>query len=250
MAIDIYNGNNLDILNKLPDRHFQLCYIDPPFNTRRRQSRDKIAYQDTFNDYKSFLMNRIDLIYKKLTDNGSFFLHLDWHEVHYAKCWCDEIFGRDNMINHIIWNYDYGARSKKKWPTKHDDILWYAKDINNYIFNYDQIDTIPYMAPKRVSLEKALKGKTLTDCWFNTIVHTMGKEKTGYPTQKPLTILERIVKVHSNTGDNLLDCFAGSGSFGYAAVQLDRNCVLIDSNLQAIDIMKKRFEKFSNVQFK
>ena len=146
-------------------------------------------------------------------------------------------------MNEIIWAYDYGGRSKKKWSAKHDTIFWYAVDPKNYTYNYDQIDRIPYLAPGLVGKEKAAKGKTPTTVWFNTIVHTNGKEKTGYPTQKPLSILNRIVRVHSNIGDNLLDFFAGSGSFGEAAFINNRNCTLVDSNPIAIDIMFNRFAR-------
>ena len=176
-----------------------------------------------------------------LKENGSFFLHLDYREIHYAKVMCDEIFGRQSFINEIIWAYDYGARSKTKWSTKHDNILWYAINPNNFTFRYDDIDRIPYMAPELVSPEKVKRGKTPTDCWWNTIVSPNGKEKTGYPTQKPLAILNRIIKVHSNPGETVLDYFAGSGTTGIAAINNGRNAILIDKNPEAIKIMKKRF---------
>ena len=155
---------------------------------------------------------------------------------------CDEIFGRDSFINEIIWSYDYGARSKSKWSTKHDNILWYAKDPDNFTFRYDDIDRIPYMAPGLVGPEKANKGKTPTDSWWQTIVSPNGKEKTGYPTQKPLVILNRIIKVHSNPEDLVLDYFAGSGTTGMAALNLGRNAILIDSSRESIEVMKKRFD--------
>jgi site-specific DNA-methyltransferase (adenine-specific) len=152
----------------------------------------------------------------------------------------DLIFTRESFMNEIIWAYDYGARQKTKWPTKHDNILWYAKDPKNYTFNYDAIDRIPYMSPGLVGPEKAALGKTLTDCWWSTIVHTNGKEKTGYPTQKPIAIINRIVKVHSNPGDLCMDFFAGSGTLGDSCINLGRNCILIDNNLDAIKIMEQR----------
>ena len=180
-----------------------------------------------------------------LAANGSLFFHLDYREIHYCKILLDEIFGRESFINEIIWAYDYGARSKKKWSPKHDNILWYAKDPDNYTFNYEQMDRIPYMAPRLVGEEKANRGKTPTDVWWHTIVSPNGKEKTGYATQKPLGILSRIVNIHSRPGDKLCDFFAGSGSFGEAAYKLNRDCILIDKNPQAMAIMKKRFASFS-----
>ena len=144
-------------------------------------------------------------------------------------------------MNELIWSYDFGGRGKNKWPCKHDTIYWYAKDPQNYTFNYDDIDRIPYMAPDLVTKEKAARGKTPTDVWWNTIVPTNGKEKTGYPTQKPLAILERIVKVHSNRGDWVFDFFAGSGTTGEAAIKHGRKALLCDKNPEAIRVMEQRF---------
>jgi len=244
----IFLADNLEILPRIPPESIDLIYIDPPFNTGHKQQRtiqDKkkrtLSYPDSFPDYKSFLLPRFKEAYRILKPTGSFFLHSDYREVHYCKVWLDKIFGRASFMNEIIWAYDYGARSKKKWPTKHDTILWYAKDPKNYTFNFDEMDRIPYMAPNLVGPEKAKRGKTPTDVWWHTIVPTNSKEKTGYPTQKPLGILTRIVKVHSNPGNVLLDFFAGSGTFGVAAA--GRKCILIENNPEAVKIIKKRLKK-------
>lgn len=257
----ILYGDNLSILKTLPSESFNLIYIDPPFNTKVKQTRtispdskfsdnviiDGASYNDSFDDFKSFIYPRLEEAYRLLTTAGSLFVHLDYREVHYVKIYLDEIFGRDSFINEIIWSYDYGGRTKKKWPPKHDNILFFAKDPKNYTYNYYQVDTIPYLAPGRVSKEKQDKGKPLTDVWWNSIVHTNSKtEKTGYPTQKPIKIIERIVKVHSNPNDNLLDFFAGSGTFGEAALLHGRNVTLIDENTQAIEVINKRLAKFSD----
>lgn len=269
--LSIYFGDNLDILQTFPGGEIDLIYIDPPFNTgkvqRRRQIRTVLAsdgdrigfgdkryktinigsttYRDSFEDFLGFLEPRLQEAKRILAANGSLFFHLDYREIHYCKILLDEIFGRESFINEIIWAYDYGARSKKKWSPKHDNILWYAKDPDNYTFNYEQMDRIPYMAPRLVGEEKANRGKTPTDVWWHTIVSPNGKEKTGYATQKPLGILSRIVNIHSRPGDKLCDFFAGSGSFGEAAYKLNRDCILIDKNPQAMAIMKKRFASFS-----
>ena len=202
------------------------------------------SYSDTFDDYMAFLVPRLEEAFRILKPTGSFFLHLDYREVHYAKIALDQIFGRDSFINEIIWSYDYGARATNRWSPKHDNILWYAKSPKDYCFNYDEIDRIPYMAPSLVGEEKAARGKTPTDAWWNTIVSPNGKEKTGYPTQKPLGILTRIVRVHSKPGDKLLDFFAGSGSFGEAAYRFGRNSTMIDENPEAIEVMRRRFSNF------
>ena len=264
--IIINHGDNLKILKSLASKSINLIYIDPPFNTGKVQSRkyistvqddngDRIgfqgkcyrsitkgsnAYNDSFDNYYAFIYPRLIEAKRLLTDNGSLFFHIDYRESHYCKVMLDDIFGRSSFINEIIWSYDYGARSKKKWSCKHDTIFWYVNDPNNYVFNYEQIDRIPYMAPSLVGDEKAKRGKTPTDVWWNTIVSPTGKEKTGYPTQKPRTIIDRIVLVHSNKGDTLLDFFAGSGTLGESCKVHNRNCILIDSNPEAIEICKNR----------
>ena len=264
--IDIYAGDNLAVLPDLPDESFDLIYIDPPFNTGREQARTRLrteadaagdrtgfggrryrttvlgrsAFSDRFDEYQEFLEPRLVEGYRLLRPTGSFFLHLDYREVHYQKVVMDRIFGRESFVNEIIWAYDYGARSKKRWSPKHDNILWYAKDPKRYTFRHEDSDRIPYMAPSLVGAEKAARGKTPTDTWWNTIVSPTGKEKTGYPTQKPLTVLERIVRVHSNPGDMVLDYFAGSGTTGEAAFCADRSAVLVDINPEAISVMARR----------
>ncbi len=271
----IYFGDNLPILKSLPGESIQLIYIDPPFNTGKQQLRTQMktvrdsdgdrtgfkgeryktvklgsrAYADSFDNFLEFIKPRLEEARRLLTPNGSIYFHIDYREVHYCKILLDEIFGRESFLNEIIWAYDYGARSKKKWSAKHDNILWYAKNPNDYIFNYDAVERIPYMAPGLVGEEKAARGKTITDTWWHTIVSPTGKEKTGYPTQKPLGILRRIIAVSSNKGDTVLDFFAGSGTTGVAAHELGRRFVLVDSNKQAIEVMKKRFAKMNDVEF-
>lgn len=266
----IYSGDNLEVLDRLPERFARLVYIDPPFNTGKTQRRERIrvtrdqdgerrgfggaryavervasaSYQDRFDDYIGFLMERIERSIRCMTDDASIFVHVDPRESHYLKVALDNVFGRDSFMNELIWAYDYGGRSKKRWSNKHDVIFWYARDPKKYVFNFDEIDRIPYMAPSLVGPEKAARGKTPTDVWWHTIVPTSGREKTGYPTQKPLGILERIVKVHSMPGDIVLDYFAGSGTTGEAAAKNDRGFVLVDQSPDAIDVMSQRLERF------
>ena len=269
-TVEVVYGDNLDVIRGFGDQSFDLIYIDPPFNTGRSQSRTRIrterddegdrvgfqgrryrttvvgvsAYADSFDDYMAFLVPRLEEAHRLLKPNGSFFLHLDYREVHYAKVALDQIFGRESFINEIIWAYDYGARATNRWSPKHDNILWYAKDPSCYCFNFDEMDRIPYMAPSLVGEEKAARGKTPTDTWWHTIVSPNGREKTGYPTQKPLGILSRIVRIHSRPGDRLLDFFAGSGSFGEAAASHGRNVTLVDNNGEAIEVMRRRFANY------
>ena len=271
----ILHGDNLAALRQMAAGSADLIYIDPPFNTGRRQTRvrlktvrddagdrvgfggrayrteklGKSGYDDRFDDFIGFLRPRVEEAYRVLAPTGSFFLHLDYREAHYAKVMLDEVFayagvgtGRACFQNEIIWAYDYGARATRRWPAKHDTILWYTRDPKHYTFNMDASDRIPYMAPGLVGAEKAARGKTPTDVWWHTIVSPTGKEKTGYATQKPLGILERIVRVHSNPGDMVLDFFAGSGTTGEAALRNGRRFVMVDASADAVSVMEKRLQ--------
>jgi site-specific DNA-methyltransferase (adenine-specific) len=201
---------------------------------------DLLQYDDRFDDYWSFLEPRIVEAWRLLADDGTLYLHLDYREAHYAKVLLDALFGRDSFLNEIIWAYDYGAKSKKHWPTKHDTILVYVKNPAAYYFDSTTVDREPYMAPGLVTPERAALGKLPTDVWWHTIVSPTGREKTGYPTQKPEGILRRIVQASSREGDWVLDFFAGSGTAGAVAAALGRNYVLVDQNPAAIDVIRRR----------
>uniref|UniRef100_UPI0025D7C30B DNA-methyltransferase n=1 Tax=Rhodoluna sp. TaxID=1969481 RepID=UPI0025D7C30B len=175
-----------------------------------------------------------------LNETGTLYLHLDYREAHYAKVLLDALFGRDCFLNEIIWAYDYGGKSKNKWPSKHDTILVYVKNPAKYFFNSTEVDREPYMAPGLVTPEKVEKGKLPTDVWWHTIVSPTGKEKTGYPTQKPKGILRRVIQASSQQGDLVLDFFAGSGTTGAVAAELGRKFILIDQNPESIDVISKR----------
>ena len=272
----IYLGDNLPILRKMESESVPLIYIDPPFNTGKIQKRARTkmqttgqngsqfggrqyqsttisesAYSDSFADYPAFLRPRLEEAHRILTPNGSLFFHIDWRESARCRLMLEDIFGGpQHCINEIIWAYDFGGRSKSRWPTKHDNIYWFAKNPKDYIFNYESIERIPYLAPGLVTAEKAARGKTPTDTWWHTIVPTNSGEKVGYATQKPLGIIRRIVLASSNVGDVVMDFFAGSGTLGVAAMELGRRYILIDENPQAVAIMKKRLAEFGGEQIK
>ena len=259
-------GDNLDLMSGFPDGSFQLVYADPPFNTGRTQAREairtvadedgdrtgfggrryrseavsKVAYPDAFDDFTAFLAPRVEEIHRLLADTGTLYLHIDYREAHYVKVLLDGIFGRESFLNEIIWAYDYGAKSKRRWPAKHDTILVYVKDPRKYHFDSSEVDREPYMAPGLVTPEKAAKGKLPTDVWWHTIVPTNGSEKTGYPTQKPEGILRRMVTASTRPGDLCLDPFCGSGTLGAVCGALGRRYVLIDSNPEAIEVARRR----------
>lgn len=243
----VYYRDNLAVLRELPSNSVNLVYIDPPFGTGQFQQINSSKYQivpgysDTLkgNEFLQGLAQRLEEIYRVLTQNGSLYLHMDFHYVHYVRYILDTIFGPEHLVNEIIWAYDYGGRPKDRWPKKHDTILWYAKS-NVWTFNYDEIERIPYMAPGLVGPEKAARGKLPTDVWWMTIVPTMGTERTGYPTQKPEKLLERIISASSREGDLVADFYAGSGTTGVVARRLKRDYLLIDSNKSAIDVMCRR----------
>jgi site-specific DNA-methyltransferase (adenine-specific) len=266
-AIDqILLGENLQLLPAFANESFQLVYIDPPFNTGKVQERKTLAavrddegqhtgfqgrryttsllaqssYKDSFEDYLAFLAPRLEQAHRLLAREGTLYFHIDYREAHHCKLLLDEIFGRECFLNEIIWAYDYGARSKRRWPAKHDTILVYVKDPVDYFFDSQEVDREPYMAPGLVTPDKVARGKLPTDVWWHTIVPTSGREKTGYPTQKPEGVLRRIVQASTRPGDWCLDFFAGSGTLGAVAAALGRHYVLIDSNPQAVEIMRAR----------
>ncbi len=268
-------GDNLPLLQAMPAASVPLIYIDPPFNTGRTQARPRLrterddagdrvgfhgaryrttrfggeTFADSFDDYLGFLEPRLREAHRVLAPHGSFYLHLDYREVHYCKVLLDTIFGRECFLNEIIWAYDYGARATRRWPAKHDNILLYVKDPGRYTFNSDEVDREPYMAPGLVGPEKAARGKLPSDTWWHTIVSPTGKEKTGYPTQKPLGVLRRIVAASSRPGDLVLDFFAGSGTTGAAAAALGRDFLLIDNSLGALATMARRFAVLPDVEY-
>jgi site-specific DNA-methyltransferase (adenine-specific) len=267
----LYFGDNLTVLKLIPDSSVQLVYIDPPFNTGREQQRSKVttkrnnegnrigfkgeryetvkstvlSYDDQFANYWEFLEPRIEEAFRVLVNSGTLYLHLDYREAHYAKVLLDALFGPECFLNEIIWAYDYGGKSKSRWPAKHDTILVYVKDPKNYFFNSEEVDREPYMAPGLVTPEKIERGKLPTDVWWHTIVSPTGKEKTGYPTQKPVGILRRIIQASSKPGDVVLDFFAGSGTTGFVSNELGRVFILVDQNPESIQVIKDRLPKGS-----
>ncbi len=245
-------GDNLKALSSIPDESVDLIYIDPPFNTGKKQQRvhDGMSYADTFEpaEYLPFIKPRLEEARRVLKESGTLYFHIDYREVHYCKILLDSIFGRECFLNEIIWAYDYGARTTKRWSPKHDNILVYVKSTDEYVFNADDIHRIPYMAPGLVGVEKAARGKLPTDTWWLTIVSPTGKEKTGYPTQKPLGLLDRIVRASSPPDGLVLDFFAGSGTTGVAALNAGRTFILVDNNPEAIATMKIRL-MHSDVRF-
>jgi site-specific DNA-methyltransferase (adenine-specific) len=261
-------GDNLDVLPGLEDEAFQLIYIDPPFNTGKAQTRktlqavpdeggDRVgfmgrryrtrllaesSYLDEFDDYLAFLEPRLREARRLLASSGTLYFHIDYREAHYCKLLLDEIFGRECFLNEIIWAYDYGARSRRRWPAKHDTILVYVKDQRHYHYDAAAVDREPYMAPGLVTAEKAARGKLPTDVWWHTIVPTNGREKTGYPTQKPEGIVRRMIQASTRPGDLCLDFFAGSGTLGVVAAKLGRRYVMIDCNPEAVRVIHARLK--------
>jgi site-specific DNA-methyltransferase (adenine-specific) len=264
-------GDNGPAMAALPDATFDLVYMDPPFNTGRAQARhtlsvvaddaggrigfggrrysstllQTLAYDDAFGDYLAFLEPRLRRARELLAGHGTLYFHIDYREAHYCKLLLDEIFGRDAFLNELIWSYDYGAKPRRRWPAKHDTILVYVRTPGAHHFDADAVEREPYMAPGLVSAEKAARGKRPTDVWFHTIVPTNGREKTGYPTQKPEGVLRRIVSASARPGGWCLDPFAGSGTLGAVCRELGRRYVLIDDNPVAIDVMRERLGEVS-----
>jgi len=216
------------------------------YTTVKRGSR---AFPDRFDDYLAFLEPRMLQAYRALAPDGTLYFHIDYREAHYCKVLLDGIFGRRSFLNEIIWAYDYGGRPARRWPPKHDNILVYVKDPSRYVFDTKAVERIPYMAPGLVGPEKAARGKLPTDTWWHTIVPTNGRERTGYPTQKPLGVVSRIVQASSRPGDLVLDFFAGSGTTGEACINLGRRFILIDDNPEALEVMAQRFDGLRGIRW-
>ena len=274
----VHCADGVDVARGLADESVDLVYLDPPFNTGKRQELNQIrtrrvaegggdrtgfggrryetvrlgsrSFEDAFDDYLGFLEPFLVESRRLLKPSGSLYLHLDYREAHYAKVLLDQIFGRECFINEVIWAYDYGGRTKKRWPPKHDTILFYARDSARYLFNTEEVERIPYMAPELAGAEKAARGKLPTDTWWHTIVSPTGKEKTGYPTQKPLGVLKRIVSASSPAGGLVADFVAGSGTAGAAALELGRRFVLADCSAEAVAVMRERFAGETGVEFR
>jgi site-specific DNA-methyltransferase (adenine-specific) len=268
-------ADNMAVLAALPDDSIDLVYVDPPFNTGKSQTLRRLrtvhdpdggdrtgfggrryrtiqlgsqSYLDVHDDYLDFLEPRLAEIRRVLRSSGTLYLHLDPREVHYAKVLCDAVFGRECFLNEVIWAYDYGARTKRRWPAKHDDILVYVKDPARYWFDTEAVERIPYMAPGLVGPDKAARGKLPTDTWWQTIVPPGGSERTGYPTQKPVAVLRRVVSASCPVGGVVADFFAGSGTTGAAALELGRRFLLVDSNPQAVAVMTRRLGGTAGVE--
>jgi site-specific DNA-methyltransferase (adenine-specific) len=261
-------GENLVALQSLPDAAFDLIYMDPPFNTGRLQVRQtttavadpaarrtgfggrhyrsrllqSLSYDDAFRDYLGFLEPRLARVRALLAPHGTLYFHIDYREAHYCKLLLDEVFGREAFLNELIWTYDYGAKPRRRWPAKHDTILVYVRTPGGHHFDADAVEREPYMAPGLVGPEKAARGKRPTDVWFHTIVPTNGREKTGYPTQKPEGVLRRMVAASSRPGGWCLDPFAGSGTLGAVCRALGRRFVLVDSSPVAVRVMQERLD--------
>jgi len=263
---EIVLGDNLDVMPTFADGAFRMIYLDPPFNTGRERTARRLrtvaasdgdrtgfggrryrselldgsSYRDRFDDYIGFLEPRLHEVRRLLDPEGTLYLHLDYREAHYVKLLCDDIFGRDCFLNELVWAYDYGAKPRRRWPAKHDTILVYVRDPERFWFDADAVEREPYMAPGLVTPEKAARGKLPTDVWWHTIVPTSGRERTGYPTQKPEGLVRRMVLASSRPGDRIADFFAGSGTLGAVAAATGRRYVLVDANPEAVEIMERR----------
>jgi site-specific DNA-methyltransferase (adenine-specific) len=262
----VVQADNLDVLAAIPDGVVDLVYADPPFGTgdvqlltsirtgvgertRRGFGGREVAWEVVgeqawtddlpLPEHLAALRARVEEIRRVLAPNGSLYLHVDWRTVHHVRLLLDEVFGPERFLNELIWAYDYGGRARDRWPRKHDTILWYARG-DTWTFDRDQIARIPYMAPGLVGPEKAARGKLPTDVWWMTIVPPASAERTGYPTQKPVRLLERILAASSRPGDLVLDPYAGSGTTGVAAARLGRRWLLVDRNPAAVAIARER----------
>ena len=241
-------------------QQFDLIYMDPPFcsgadyaqtfNINGIQHAVK-GFGDIFtvDDYLQFIYERIVLLKDVLNPSGSIFVHCDYQQSHNIRAILDEVFGEKRFRNEIIWHYTGGGRSKKYFSRKHDSIFWYTNG-DTWTFNTEEI-RIPYKPTSGYakggitskSGKKYLpnpKGTLPDDTWDIPILNPLAKERTGYPTQKPLTLLDRIILACSNPGDLILDPFMGSGTTGISAIKNNRRFIGLDQNWNSIHLMRRR----------
>ena len=261
----VHKAEAIHFLESIPDESVDLIYTDPPFGTGDKQQLNrkskgvivsKLSYDDKFEDYVDFLSRHLVHMRRILKQSGTMYLHLDWRWVHYAKVECDKIFGVRNFLNHVVWSYNFGGRGRDRWPQKHDDILVYTKSCGDHLFNWDEIDRIPYAAPelqfvgrsKEEAEKRIATGQVPTDVWSMSIVGTASRERVGYPSQKPLKLVKRVIRASSPHRGLVVDPFAGSGTTAVAALESGRDFLVCDRSEEAINVMKDRLTD-SKVEF-
>lgn len=265
--IDLYNGDCLEVMDKIEKNSIDLIYIDPPFGIKQDEKFNMIAWKKTNyyekivydmfnkilneNDLKflSFLYPRLKKMRELLSEKGSIYVHIDWHVGHYIKILLDEIFGKDNFRNEIMWCYTGPSNSKKWFPRKHDVIFWYGR-TDNAIFNFADIK-IPYKKMNTGKTSGIFKGDyqldedgKIPESWWADITNVgrIQSELLNYATQKPEKLLERIIKASSNENSIVADFFGGSGTTIVVAKRLGRKGIYCDQNEIAFEIAKDRIE--------
>lgn len=255
----LYCADNLRFAEWLCQQgaQFRLIYLDPPFASGKRyaaringskggrsQAVHAYADDDDFDSYLGWLEQRLALARNLLTDDGTLYVHLDWHAVHYVKVMLDRLFGRDRFLNEIIWCYHGPSPITSAFKRKHDTILVYTK-TRRYFFDADAV-RVPYDAATvrtfrsspRAGFGKVPdleRGKVPEDWWYFPVVARLHGERVGYETQKPEALLQRIIRASSQAGDHVLDLFGGSGTTGVVAARNQRNVTLCDANPLAIE---------------
>lgn len=274
---EILQGDNLILMQQLIDAGVEvdLVYIDPPYGIKVDEKFGMLAWKDVFEpknrvdeiiniellcskgecNYLRWLYPRLVLLKELLSERGSIYLHIDWHAGHYVKLIMDDIFGKENFRNEIVWCYRQGGRSQSNYSQKHDTIYWYSKSNSQWVFNGDSV-RVPYegtggyqTSGKGVVINgKVYKpnelGKIPEDWWDIPAIPPMSMERIGYATQKPEALLERIIKGSSNEDSIVLDVFGGSGTTAAVAERLGRRWIIIDNNPEAIEIITKRIKKW------
>jgi DNA modification methylase len=270
-------GDNLSVMAALLPKYegrINLVYADPPFFTNRKfnarigrgeDSRKpdewKLThgYQDNWIDldeYLDFLYQRLSLMYRLLAPNGTLYLHLDWHADAYARLILDELFGAENFLNEIIWTYHGPSPIRTAFNRKHDTILSYVKG-KDYTFNadavrepYNQNTVNTFKSSSKAGFGKVPnleRGKVPEDWWYFPVVARLHNERTGYPTQKPNALVERIILASSNPGDLVADFFCGSGTTPYVAAKNGRKFIACDENPSAIHTARCRLLDVNSV---
>lgn len=230
-------GDCLEVLSDFPKESIDLAFLDPPFNTGKHQSTHAASYEDTWSgiqEYLQYMRPRVEIICHTLKPTGVILLHCDWRTCHHFRLLLDAVLGEANFVNHLIWSYGLGGSSPRRFARKHDDILFYAKG-ETYFFD-------PPLVP---ATSNRMKGqmKKATDVIEIPSINNMAAERVGYPTQKPLALLDMLVRACCPEHGIVLDAFCGSGTTLVAAAQSGRRFIGIDTHQEAVRIARTRCEK-------
>jgi DNA modification methylase len=234
----VIHGDWLEAIREIEDASIDLMYVDPPFNTGQTQTASAGSYEDSWastDQWLAWFRQRLAATLSKLKPTSSILIHTDWRTSHRVRVLLDELLGEDRFVNHLIWRYGLGGSSPRRFARKHDDILFYCIDPDAYYFE----------APMVPATSNRMKGqlKKATDVLDVPSINNMASERVGYPTQKPLALLELLIGACCPKGGVVLDPCCGSGTTLVAAQQIGRIGIGCDVSPDAVRVTEERLKK-------